>query len=113
MLMLTSTHDRITAQLREDLAYWRAEATAAMQREREATLRLLEKPEVPAIQPRTKREPDEADTAIDWRSQGDPMLRRHLERFARGLRREGVEPKEIADRIMQGDAVPDDEDGVP
>ena len=113
MLMLTSTHDRITAQLREDLAYWRAEATAAIQREREATLRLLDKPEVPAIQPRTKREPDEVDTAIDWRAQGDPNLRRHLERYAKGRRREGIEPKDIAAEIMQGDRTPEDEEGVP
>ena len=113
MFMLTTTHDRITAQLREDLAYWRAEAMTAMQREREATMRLLEKPEVPAIQPRVKREPDEVDTAIDWRAQGDPALRRHLERYAKGRRRDHAEPKDIAAEIMQGDQTPDDEDGVP
>ena len=113
MFMLISTHDRITAQLREDLAYWRAEATAALQREREATQRLLDRPEAPVITPRTKREPDEVDTAIDWRAQGDPSLRRHLERYAKGRRREGIEPKDIAAEILQGDRTPEDEEGVP
>lgn len=113
MFMLTSTHDRITAQLREDLAYWRAEATAALHREREATLRLLDKPEVPTIAPRVKREPDQVDTAIDWRAQGDPALRRHLERYAKGRRRDHAEPADIAAEIMQGDTTAEDEDGLP
>src|SRR5690606_33704898 len=59
--------------------------------------------------PVAKREPDEVDTAIDWKAQGNVMVKRHLERYAKGERRKGREAKDIADDIMQGDRVGDDE----
>ena len=115
MFLLKSTHDALTAQLRADLAFWREEALAAQQRERDVMARLIEaaKEATPVAVPRVKREPDEADTAIDWRAQGDPAMRRHLERYAKAQRREGLDPKDIAKLILQGDAVSDEDEGLP
>ena len=116
MLMLRRTHDEITANLRADRDYWQAEAHAALGRERALLAQALEDAQrpAPAPPPRVKREPDEVDTAIDWKAQGDTAVRRHLERFAKAERRRGVEPKEIAQAIMDGDRRSDeDEDGIP
>jgi hypothetical protein len=113
--LLWSTHLAFTESLRADRDWWRDEALAAQQRERDVMARLIEaaKEATPQPVPRVKREPDEADTAIDWRAQGDPAMRRHLERYAKAQRREGMDPKDIAKLILQGDAMPDDEDGLP
>ena len=116
MFMLRSTHDALMAQRLADLDYWRAEALAALARERAMMAKALEEAQKPAPPPppRVKREPDEVDTAIDWKAQGDAAIRRHLERFAKAERRRGVEPKEIAAAIMVGDRRSDeDEDGIP
>ena len=63
-------------------------------------------PTPPVVQP--KREPDEADTAIDFVAQGDAQRRRYLERYAKAQRRAGVEPAAIAAAILRGDREEDE-----
>jgi hypothetical protein len=112
--MLRSTYEELARNLKADREFWQDEAKAAYQREAELMRLLIETTKAaPLPVPRVKREPDEADTAIDWRAQGDPAMRRHLERYAKAQRREGLDPKDIAKLILQGDAVSDEDEGLP
>jgi DNA-directed RNA polymerase subunit H (RpoH/RPB5) len=49
----------------------------------------------------------EIEQAIDDRAQGDPSLTRMLQEDARRMRARGIEPEEIAERILAG-AINDD-----
>lgn len=120
MFMLRSTHEAIVAQKDAEFARAmtlvdRAHARLDATIDKYAALLEAKAAPPPVPPPRVKREPDAADTAIEWAAQGDMQRRRHLERWAKGERSAGREASAIADEIMRGTRAPDadDDDGVP
>ena len=63
--------------------------------------------------PRVRREPDAVDTAIDFTAQGDIPKRRYLERWAKGQRRAGREPEDIAHEILHPRVSDDADENAP
>ena len=105
-----ATHDARDAMLRELLAGTKADYLAACQRydallERHASyvaeIAALTKPtQVPVASERKVREPDAADTAIDFIARSDYRLKRELERYAKTERAKGTKVEEIAAEIL-------------
>jgi hypothetical protein len=56
--------------------------------------------QVPVAVPRPKREPDQADTAIDFVARDNYPMKRELERYAKTERAKGTEPEKIAAEIL-------------
>lgn len=106
-LLAGSKADYLAACARYDALLERHEAFVALVAERTAPN--------PKPVPQVKREPDAADTAIEWLARGDMAKRRDLERFARNQRRAGKDPDAIAAEIMGASRRTDDDkdEGVP
>ena len=102
--------DAREAMLRELLAGTKADYLAACARydallERHsayvAEIAALTKPtQVPVASERKVREPDAADTAIDFIARSDYRLKRELERYAKTERAKGTKVEEIAAEIL-------------
>lgn len=120
MFILKSTHAALmAAKDREIAVILKAGAEAAVNADKYRTelaayvaqmgALTLQQAQARTPQPVAKREPDQVDTAIDWKAQGNVLARRHLERWAKGERRKGREPADIAADIMNTRPTDDDE----
>lgn len=116
MFILKSTHAALMAAKDREIVIWQKiaanwEATAASHVRVVTDMVEDIKQQVHARtpQPVAKREPDQVDTAIDWKAQGNVHARRHLERWAKGERRKGRKPEDIAADIMNTRPTDDDE----
>ncbi len=109
-LMFKATAEAREAMLRELCVGAKADYLAACERydrllERHDAFVLevaaLTKPtQVPVAAPRVKREPDQADTAIDFVARDNYPMKRELERYAKTERAKGVEAPKIAAEIL-------------
>lgn len=106
MLMLTSVHRAWLAAKDAEIAVWKA----AYERAVAGPPPVVAPPKPERV--KADREPDEVDTAIEWKAQGDAGIRRYLASYARAERRKGADPKELAERILKGEGASDD-NGVP
>ena len=108
MIMFTSVHRAWLAAKDAEIAVWKA----AYERAMHPLIHVPPEPAKPERPVKEAREPDEVDTAIEWKAQGDIGLRRHFAWYARAERRKGTPPKEIAEAILKGEGASDD-NGVP
>lgn len=120
VFILKSTHAALMAAKDERIADLNRQVTVALehadevQTEYAAYVREMAQASTVQVHARTpqpvaKREPDQVDTAIDWKAQGNVLARRHLERWAKGERRKGRKPEDIAADIMNTRPTDDDE----
>lgn len=112
MLMFRSTHDTLMAAKDAEMARV-TERRDALEARYEALVTGLAHQQVPppVVRP-AKREPDAVDTAIDFKAGSDSELANYLKRYAKQQRRAGVAPQTIAQAVLQGEPVRDDE-GLP
>ena len=113
MFILKSTHAALMAAKDAEIARLVARL-ALVEASRDAYLGemsalTLQQAHARTPQPVVKREPDQVDTAIDWKAQGNVHARRHLERWAKGERRKGRKAEDIAADIMNTRPTDDDE----
>ena len=113
MFILKSTHDALMAAKDAEIARL-VDRVALVEAARDAYLGemsalTLQQAHARTPQPVAKREPDQVDTAIDWKAQGNVHARRHLERWAKGERRKGRKAEDIAADIMNTRPTDDDE----
>ncbi len=114
MIILRAMHDLAVKLYEERLADKDAEIRRLREDLAEAQMRerlaLAEPKVVQAPRPEpVRREPTAVDTAIAIRSGGEPRLRAYLVGYARAQRASGVAEEDIADRILHGERVTDDE----
>ena len=124
-LMFRATAEAREAMLRELVVGTKADYVRACERydallDRHAAyvaeVAALTKPtQVPVAQNKPRREPDQADTAIDFVARDNYAMKRELERYAKTERAKGTEPEKIAAEIlaMVRPRNADDEDGIP
>jgi hypothetical protein len=105
--MLTSVHRAWLAAKDAEIAVWKAAYERAISTPPTYVPPAPPKPERPP-----SREPDEVDTAIEWKAQGDGGIRKYLAAYARAERRKGTDPKVLAEAILKGEGASDD-NGVP
>lgn len=114
MIVWKSTHDAVVQGLRDQLAMAEAEKHRLLadldeyrDRERRTFERQMLVTAPPVVHP--KKEPTEVDSAIALRSAADRSLRAYLTQYARKMRLEGMSEEDIAERILKGEQVSEEE----